>query len=184
MTSAQPTLHTERLILRPLVAADAPLVQRLAGARAVADTTLAIPHPYPDGAAETWIQGHAPAFAAGTRASFAIVHRADDFLIGVMGLVIDPGHLRAELGYWIGEGYWGRGYATEGGRAILDCGFASLKLHRIHAQHMVRNPASGRVLQKLGMRFEGIHRHAVRKWGVFEDLAQYAALVTEWPPAG
>ena len=92
-------------------------------------------------------------------------------------------HSSAELGYWVRESHWGRGYATEAGREILDFGFASLKLHRIHARHLVRNPASGRVLQKLGMRREGIHRHAVRKWDVFEDVAQYAALVTERPPA-
>ena len=58
---------------------------------------------------------------------------------------------RAELGYWIGVPWWNRGYATEAGRALLDFGFGTLGLHRIMAHHMMRNPASGRVMQKLGM---------------------------------
>lgn len=181
MTNAQPTLRTERLALRPFAIEDASAVQRLAGERAIADTTLSIPHPYPDGAAEEWIQSHAEGWSAGRLANFAITTPADSSVLGAVGLAIRPAHAAAELGYWVGVPYWGRGYATEASRALMDFGFRRLMLHRIQARHLIRNPASGRVMQKLGMRLEGIHRHAVRKWGIFEDVAHYAILETDWP---
>jgi RimJ/RimL family protein N-acetyltransferase len=184
MTDVQPTLQTERLVLRPFMLGDAPAVQRLAGDRAIADTTLSIPHPYPDGAAEEWIQGRTPRFSDGLGVTFAISDPADLSLLGAIGLVIQPAHAMAELGYWVAVPCWGRGYATEASRVVLDFGFRTLRLHRIHAHHLVRNPASGRVMQKLGMQLEGIHRHAVRKWGIFEDIAHYAILETDWPLAG
>ena len=179
MDGPQPTLLTERLLLRPFAAADAPAVRRLAGERAVADTTLAIPHPYPDGVAAEWIATHASKYAAGAEANFAVTLAPAGELIGAMGLMVTPAHLRAELGYWIGVPFWGRGYATEAGRAVVAFGFDQLGLHRIQAHYLTRNPASGRVLAKLGMRLEGIHRHAIRKWDIFEDLAHVAILATE-----
>jgi [ribosomal protein S5]-alanine N-acetyltransferase len=179
----QPALETPRLVLRPFVAADAAAVQALAGARAVAETTLHIPHPYPDGAAESWIATHAPAWAAGTLATYAVVDAADGTLRGAVGLTIAPAHARAELGYWIGVPWWGRGLATEAARALVDFGFARLALHRVQARHLTRNPASGRVMQKLGMRFEGVQREAMRKAGRFEDTAMYAVLDREWAGA-
>ncbi|MBW7932803.1 MAG: GNAT family N-acetyltransferase [Gemmatimonadaceae bacterium] len=175
----QPTLTTQRLILRPFTLDDAPAVQRLAGERAVAETTLTVPHPYPDGAAELWIQAHAPKFAEGSEVVFAITSRDDGSLVGAVGLALVPDHAHAELGYWIAVPHWGHGYATEAARAVVDYGFRTLHLHRIQARHFVRNAASGRVMQKLGMRPEGVQRHALRKWGTFEDIALYAILDTD-----
>lgn len=179
-----PRLATERLLLRPFVAADAPTVERLAGAREVADTTLTIPHPYPAGAAEAWIAEHTPAWEADQRLTLAVcVADAPAVVVGAIGFGIAAEHARAELGYWIGVDAWGRGYATEAARALLAFGFATLGLNRIQAQHFLRNPASGRVLQKVGMTFEGVHRQAYRRWGRFEDAAMYAALASAWPAA-
>lgn len=171
-----PTLDTERLLLRPFRATDASEVQRLAGDRRVAETTLTVPHPYPDGAAAVWIASHAPAFAARKRMTLAVTMKANGTLVGAIGLALERDHRRAELGYWIGVPWWNQGYATEAGRAVLVFGFEFLALHRIMARHLVRNPASGRVLEKLGMQPEGVLRHHVLKWGVFEDLAVYAVL--------
>jgi RimJ/RimL family protein N-acetyltransferase len=179
-TPIQPTLSGPRLVLRPFALQDAPAVQALAGAREVASTTLTIPHPYENGMAEAWIRTHAPSYAAGTLASFAIVAAATQELIGAMGLTISTAHARAELGYWVGVPFWNRGYATEAGAMIVRFGFEQLGLNRIHAQHFVRNPASGRVLQKLGMRHEGCLRQHVRRWGSFEDVEQYGILAREW----
>jgi RimJ/RimL family protein N-acetyltransferase len=179
-TPAQPTLLGRRLDLRPFSLEDAPAVQALAGAPEIASTTLTVPHPYEDGLAEAWIGTHAPAWASGTLASFAIVDRAARHLIGAIGLMINPEHQRAEMGYWIGVPFWNQGYATDAGGALLEFGFEQLKLNRIFAQHFVRNPASGRVLQKLGMQHEGRLRQHVRRWGEFEDLEQYGILRGEW----
>ena len=179
----QPTLRTARLVLRPFRAGDAPDVERLAGAREVADTTLNIPHPYPPGDAARWIAGHAAAWTAGTGAPFAICRADDGALVGAIGLAVTQQHRRAELGYWIGVPYWGRGYATEAGRAVLALAFERLGLHRVQAHHMTRNPASGRVMEKLGMRHEGLRRGAFRKGDRFEDVEEYAILAGDWHAA-
>jgi len=178
----QPTLETPRLRLRPFTPADAPAVQALAGAREVADTTLTVPHPYPDGAAEAWVATHRPAWEAGTSITYAVTEAAGGSLVGAVGLEITPVNASAELGYWVAVPAWGRGYATEAAAALCGYAFAALGVHRIQARHFVRNPASGRVMQKLGMRFEGVLRGAVRKSGRFEDLALYAVLAPEWEP--
>lgn len=175
----QPTLHTTRLRLRPLAIEDAPAVQRLAGDFAVADTTLRIPHPYEDGMAEAWIASLAEEYAAGRQVVFAITVLATAELVGAVGLALQAEHGRAELGYWIGQPYWGRGYATEAAGAVIAWGFRALGLHRIFARHFARNPASGRVLEKVGMRREGVAREHVRRWDRFEDLVQYGILGKE-----
>jgi RimJ/RimL family protein N-acetyltransferase len=176
-----PRLTTPRLVLRAFIPADAPTVERLAGAREVADTTLTLPHPYPAGGGVLWIESHAPAWAAGERLTLAIcIADAPHDIIGAITLSFVPEHGRAELGYWIGSGMWGRGYATEAARAMVEFGFGSLRLNRIQAHHFTRNPASGRVLQKVGMRLEGVSRQAYRRWDRFEDVAMLAILASEF----
>jgi [ribosomal protein S5]-alanine N-acetyltransferase len=174
--STQPTLETVRLLLRPFRTSDADEVQRLAGDRAVADTTLKIPHPYEDGMAEKWISNHRDWFARGQQAVFAITLRPSGILIGAIGLRIDAEDQRAELGYWIGKPFWNQGYCTEAARAVLDFGFTHLGLKRVYAHHFARNPASGRVMQKLGMVHEGRMLQHIRKWNAFEDLELYGIL--------
>ena len=176
----QPTFATERLILRPFVADDAFDVERLAGQRQIADTTLNIPHPYPHGGAAEWIRLHAPAWIDGTSATFAIVGQKTGALVGAISLMIEREHQRAELGYWIAPDCWNRGYATEATRKILDFAFETLGLHRIQSRHFLRNPASGRVMQKVGMNQEGVERDLVMKWDRFESLALYSILEPEW----
>jgi RimJ/RimL family protein N-acetyltransferase len=174
--SAQPTITTERLILRPFTIEDAPAVQALAGDRAVADTTLNIPHPYPEGEASRWISTHADDYHARRGVVFAITRRATGELVGAIALVIHLAHRRAEMGYWIGQAFWGRGYATEAARAVRDYGFNALPIDRIDAHHFARNPASGRVLEKIGMRREGVLRRHVIRWEHPEDLVCYGML--------
>jgi len=171
----QPILRTPRLLLRPFTPSDAPTVQQLAGAAAVAATTLAIPHPYREGLAQAWIATHQPAYARRENVVFAITEQNGN-LVGALNLRLELEHSRGELGYWIGEPFWGRGYATEAVCAVIDYGFLTLGLNRIEARHLSRNPASGRVMQKAGMRHEGRQRQHVRKNGRFEDLECYGIL--------
>lgn len=176
--SGPPTLRTARLVLRPFTVADAPDVQRLAGAPEVAATTLNIPHPYADGMAEKWIGAHTAACAEGREAVFAVT--LDGALAGAVGLVLERAHRRAEMGWWIGVPYWRRGLATEAARAALDWGFESLGLHKVLARHVPENPASERVMEKLGMTREGVQRQHVLKNGRFRDLVAWAILRPEW----
>ena len=179
----QPTLTTERLMLRPFVDDDAFEVERLAGMREIADTTLNIPHPYPHGGAAAWIALHEPGWREGTSVTFAVVPRDTSKLAGAISLMIKREHRRAELGYWIAIDRWNRGYATEASRRVIDFGFETLGLHRIQSRHFLRNPASGRVMQKLGMQREGVERDWAIKWDRYETLALYSILEPEWRAA-
>ncbi len=178
--SEPPQVETRRLRLRALRLTDSARVRRLAGDRAIATNTLLIPHPYEEGMAEKWILAQPERYRKGREVTFAIVPRAGRLLVGVIGLRLTKKHSRGELGYWIGKPYWNRGYATEAAEAVLRYGFQTLGLHRICAFHFGRNPASGRVLQKLGMTYEGTERQHILKWGTFEDLAGYGILRAEF----
>jgi [ribosomal protein S5]-alanine N-acetyltransferase len=179
MTELYPTLETPRLILRGFTLADTPRVLQLAGARAIAATTSMIPHPYPERAAEDWIATHQEALDGGWGLHFAVTLAGSGELIGACSLLIKDTHKRAELGYWIGEPYWGHGYATEAAKAVIGYGF-SRGVNRIFAEHFHTNPASGRVLQKAGMTYEGRLRQHMIKWGVPMDMEVYAILASEW----
>ncbi len=177
----QPVLVTDRLLLRPFTLADAPEVQRLAGDYEVASNTLEIPYPYPDGEAENWIATHRPGFENGVHVVYAVTRARIGDLVGAVGLVeINRRHGRAELGYWVARPCWGRGYATEAARAVIEYGFSVLGLHRVYAVHFSRNPASGRVMEKCGMAHEAHLREHDRKWGVFEDVDVRGVLHDEW----
>ena len=171
-----PSLHTDRLTLRPYVLSDVADLVRLAGAREVAATTLRIPHPYREEDAIDFVNSFAVEAEMGTSARFAITLRDDGQFCGGVGLRIDKDHQHAELGYWIGVPYWGRGYATEAARAALNYGFETLKLRRVYASCVRQNTASARILQKIGMRYEGCQRSHICKWGEFYDLDLYGML--------
>jgi len=178
----QPTLFTDRLVLRPLVESDGPRVRELAGDEAIARNTLDIPHPYPEGVAEQWIAGQPALFRQGKEIVFAITLRESGELVGAIGLSsISPRHSRSDIGWWVGRDYWNRGYCTEAARALLDYAFGTLGLNRVYSSHYARNPASGRVMQKLGMKPEGVKRRHVERWGEFNDLVLYGILRDEWP---
>jgi RimJ/RimL family protein N-acetyltransferase len=136
------------LALRALEMRDAPRVQVLAGEREVAETTAQIPHPYPDGAAQDWI---ASQHRSRAEHSYAITLSEDGLLIGAIGLRPTAGE-HGHLGYWIGRPYWGRGYATLATQALLAVGFHCLDVEELTAWHLERNAASGRVLEKCGLR--------------------------------
>ncbi len=173
MPSSLPTLETPRLILRPFELWDALEVQRLAGDFRIADTTLRIPHPYQDGMAEAWILQQAETSPQSTELVFAIVRKQDAALVGAIGLAGIDGD-EAELGYWIGVPYWNQGYCSEAGAAAVDFAFSELGLKRIYANHFLRNPASGRVLKKLGMTPDPSAPSQVEKAGRIEEVVAYA----------
>jgi len=176
----QPELSTSRLLRRPFHISDAAEVQRLAGAREVAATTAGIPHPYPDGAAEIWFKTQEEERQEGTALVYAVCLKSSGVLLGAIGLKIDRESRHAEMGYWIGVPYWGHGYCTEAAEALLQQAFHGLELERVFARHFKLNPASGRVMEKLGMRCEGCLRRHYFKWGDYIDLVIYGILRSEW----
>jgi RimJ/RimL family protein N-acetyltransferase len=144
--------RTTRLLLRPGWSQDAPaLFKAIADERIVRNLATA-PWPYRPGDAEAWLAAERKA----SEPSLLIFRRTDAApeLIGAIGLGRRPtGEI--ELGYWIAREHWGRGYATEAGRAVLATARHGLRLRRLTAGHFLDNPASGRVLEKLGFQSIG-----------------------------
>lgn len=173
-----PRLETPRLALPALSERHVERFLAVAGGRAIAGTTISIPHPLTEAAARDWIGRAEDESEAGRAAHFAVALRAaEDRLVGYVGIKgIDREHAEGELSFWIETGLAGQGYATEAAGAAAAFAFDGLGLNRLCAYHMVRNPASGRVLAKLGFRQEGLLRERVRKWGVFEDVLLWARL--------
>ena len=100
--------------------------------------------------------------------------------IGSVGLpAINEGNLSAEFGYSIGRAYWGKGLMPEAVRAIIRFLFTEVGFYRLHAKHDVRNPKSGRVMEKCGMQYEGTLRGAYHNKNQFADCKQYAILQNE-----
>ncbi|KYG62475.1 acetyltransferase [Bdellovibrio bacteriovorus] len=179
----RPTLKTDRLILRPFEISDGPRVMKLAGDPEIAATTLAVPHPYLEGMAETWISRHQENFEKGTGLQFAIVLKSTDELIGCIDFcAMSKAHNKAEIGYWVGRPFWGQGYCSEACQALIKYGFEELKLNRIVARHMSGNPASGKVMIKSGMKQEGVLRQDICKNSVYYDSVIYGILHSEYQP--
>jgi RimJ/RimL family protein N-acetyltransferase len=145
--------RTERLLLRPGWVEDAPALFRAIADEGIVRNLASAPWPYSFANAEAYLMTERPA----SEPNFLIFRRTGGApeLIGSIGLGFRPSG-RTELGYWIARPHWGHGYATEAGRAVIEMGRSSLRLRKLHSGHFLDNPASGRVLEKLGFRPTGI----------------------------
>ena len=113
--------------------------------------------------------------------SWGIVLRETGRLIGTIGFMgYSEDHNSAEVGYSLSRDYWNRGLMSEALEACLRYAFEEMQLHRVEAQHEVTNPASGRVMEKCGMRREGILRGRLYNKGRYVDVCLYAMLEEDW----
>jgi ribosomal-protein-alanine N-acetyltransferase len=114
----------------------------------------------------------------------AVELRSDTCLIGIIRItILDRTNRTADFGYTFNRRYWNKGYATEGTRALLDLAFSNLNLHRVWATCDVRNHASYRVMEKLGMRREGLFKKDLLQKGEWRDSYLYAVLAEAWGSA-
>jgi len=150
-----PVLETERLMLRAPRHEDVKAIARLANDRRIAENTARIPHPYGVQDAETFI---AAANRKDGEATFVVMRGGT--LIGACG--IDPREGGLELGYWFGAPFWGRGFATEAVRAVIDYAFGELDHDTLIAGARVSNPASRRVLEKCAFQWTGVRLTRIR----------------------
>lgn len=179
-----PTLRTARLVLRELRIGDAPAIAEGAGDRRVARYLVQVPSPYPIALARQWIAARREWWEEGRGFTLAIAERtAEDLALGTISLRRYARDRRAELGYWLAASAWGRGFATEAAAAVIDFGFRELGLARIYAEVVTGNVGSIRVLEKLGMRREGVKRQHLRKGNRMHDVAFYGLLRDEWSPS-
>jgi [ribosomal protein S5]-alanine N-acetyltransferase len=158
--------------LRPYRREDEPTLVRLANNRNVSRNLRdRFPYPYTAADAREWttrVSVQSPV------TQFAIV--VDGELVGGIGIELGTDVFRrsAEIGYWLGEPFWGRGLATEALRAATDYAFETFDVCRLEAGVFDWNPASARVLEKAGYTLEGRARRAVVKDGRTGDRLQYA----------
>lgn len=178
-----PTLETADLILRKPAVKDAKDIFRYASDPEVARYVLWEPH---RSVAETrsFVRFLRSRIRAGYPSSWVVVLKQTGAVIGTIGFIwYSETNRSAELGYSFSREYWNRGYATQALGAVIDASFTSLPLNRLEAQHDVRNPASGRVMEKCSLRQEGILRDRIVNKGEYVDAALYAVLRSDWENA-
>ena len=153
-------LETQRLVLRAPQLGDTKAVAALANDKRIAENTARIPHPYRIGDAESWI------VAAGAEldAETYVITLANGTVIGGCGFDLRDGPV-PEIGYWLGAKYWGKGYATEAVRALIDHVFTERGHTALQSSVRVTNPASRRVLEKCGFQWTGVGLCRIRAIG-------------------
>ena len=163
-------LTTERLVLRRMRVTDAEDMHRYACRSDVTRYLLWSPHPDLSYTRE-YLQYLNTRYAAGTFYDWAITLKESGKMIGTCGFTtIDPQNECAEVGYVLNPEYWGKGIAAEALVAVLTFGFDKLLLHRIEARFIEGNEASLRVMQKVGMQFEGYRREAMLVKGSYRTV--------------
>ncbi|MBW4494589.1 MAG: GNAT family N-acetyltransferase [Oscillatoria princeps RMCB-10] len=175
-----PALETDRLLLRKMTMEDAADMFEYASNPDVAKFTTWRAHKSVEDS-ELFLRAVMDEYRKHEPSSWGIEEKFERKLIGTCGFANwSPSDFRGEIGYALSRKYWGKGYMTEAVRAAIDFGFRTLQLNRIEARCEIKNIASARVMEKAGMRFEGILRqHAFYK-GAFRDLKMYSILRKEW----
>ncbi len=174
--SRLPVLETDRLVLRPVLKRDAKDIFAYASDPEVARYVLWEPHRT---VADTrsYIRYMRSLYRRGFPASWAVTLRETGRVIGTVGFMwYSEASCSAEVGYSFSRAFWNRGIATEALSAVIRSVFASLPVNRLEAQHDLRNPASGRVMEKCGMRKEGILRQRMKNKGEFIDTVLWSIL--------
>jgi RimJ/RimL family protein N-acetyltransferase len=138
-----------------------------------------VPHPYPQGAAEKWIASHLLQYLEKQNVVFAVRSQSGD-LYGAINLSLKMHDQVGELGYWIAVPFWNQGLCTEAARRLIQFGFEDIGLNKIYARHLGGNAGSGRVMEKIGMKKEGIQRQHTMKNGELRDIIEYGILKSEY----
>lgn len=174
--SHMPTLETKRLVLRPLRVSDSVDMYEYAKNPTVSRYLTWNPHP-DIGHTRRYLEYLGGRYRLGVYYEWAVVHRETGRMIGSCGFTsIDTVNDSADIGYVLNPAFHGMGLASEAARAVRDFGFDVLHLNRIEGRFMVENTASRRVMEKIGMRFEGVRRGCMLVKGQFRDIGMCAML--------
>ena len=153
-------LETQRLVLRAPQLVDGKAIAALANDRRIAENTARIPHPYRQADAESWIAG----VKADMEGETYLITLSNGTVIGGCGFDMREGPA-PEIGYWLGARHWGKGYATEAVRALIDHTFTNLEHKALQSSVRVTNPGSRRVLEKCGFQWTGVGLCRIRALG-------------------
>ena len=164
----QPIIKTKRFILRPPQKSDAGSLAKNINDKEIARNTISIPYPYKPKDARRWIAKNIRARKNKKLKEINFIIDIDGEAVGGVGLVNIEGH-EAEIGYWLGRTYWGKGIMSEAIKVVTKFAFSKLGRARVYAYIFPFNKASMRVLEKAGYKFEGILRKNTKKYGRFID---------------
>lgn len=168
-------LEGERIMLRPVTLED---VQDMYEYKSDEQTTRYIFDPHDDLARTS--HSIANYYMKEPIGKYAIVLKEVNKLIGTFEFRVKEHNKSGEIGYTLNSKYWGNGYMTEAGKLILELAFKKLNLERVFAEHATNNPASGKVMQRLGMSCDGILRKNHMFKGELLDSAYYSILKEEY----
>jgi len=156
-TGSDIVLQTGRLRFRHPNMSDTRPISRYAGDYDIAKMTSSVPHPYPEMAVEMWVLARTIACSTSDNNHMIMELKTDDGfeVCGMAGLFKRNPASDWEIGYWVAKPFWGKGLATEAGQALIDYACKKHKASRVVAGHFHDNPASGRVLEKLGFSYTG-----------------------------
>lgn len=175
-----PDLTTERLILRKIRLSDAPDMYEYSKDPDVTKFLLWDPHPNVEHT-RNYIDYLQDRYRDGKYYDWAVVIRSTGKMIGTCGFsAVYPDHRSAEVGYVLNPAFRGQGYAGEALCAVMEFAFRRMALNRVEARCVVENEPSERVMQKVGMQFEGIARSALFVKGAFRDIKVYSMLREEF----
>ncbi|MDJ0515958.1 MAG: GNAT family protein [Trichodesmium sp. MO_231.B1] len=175
-----PTIETERILLRKMSLKDAKDMFEYAQDSQVSKYTGWYTH---NSIQDTklFLQYTINNYKNNEVSNWGIVHKAEQKLIGTAGFIDwNLEDARAEIGYTLSRKYWGKGYMTEVVNAIIYFGFRTMILNRIEARCVIENIASARVMEKVGMKYEGILRECMFIKGKYRDLKIYSILKEEF----
>jgi len=158
--------------LRPYRKGDEESLQKNINDKEITRNTLTVPYPYTMKDARWWIRNAHKQTTPNLR--FAI--DVDGSVVGCVSLESIVKGYKAEIGYWLGRDYWGKGIMTDAVKKITAYGFKRLNLKRIYANVFLFNKSSARVLERAGYKLEGTHRRSIRKNGKFMDELVFAKI--------
>ncbi len=171
----------KRIILRPLRISDAKDIYFNIQEKRIAENTSLIPWPYRLKDAKNFLKKRQKSYRNKSHFTFGIELRDRKGVIGCISLdKVNFEHQNAEIGYWLGSKYWGRGIMTEAGKLILNFAFKKLKLHRIYGFSFGDNPASQIIFKNSGFKKEGFLRQAHWRFGRWRDDVCYGLLSKEF----
>ncbi len=175
-----PPIETERLLLRAMRVADAPDMFEYAHRADVTEYLTWYPHADIE-ETRAYLTEVGRRYRTGDFYDWALIHRADDKMIGTCGFTSFNYHAdSAEVGYVLNPAYHGQGLAAEALRAVMRFGFENLSLHRIEAHYIEGNNPSRRLMERVGMQFEGYARESMRIKGDFRTIGTCAVLRREF----
>ena len=179
-----PILYTKSLILKKMTLKDAEDLFEYASDPEVTKYVTWAPHKSIDDSID-FLKSVLRRYENNEVSEWGIVYKENNKFIGTCGYVLwVPVHSLAEIAYALSWEYWGKGLVTEAVKEVIKHGFEKMNLNRIYARCFVENIGSQKVLEKVGMKFEGILREQMFIKGKFSDMKIYSILRKEYHEQG